>query len=372
MSDQLKKLVVDVRMINASGIGTDLQNLLPYLMRKYRLTLLGNSQEINQYEWAKDLEVISFTSPIYSISEQLLLPLVVPTCDIFLSPHFNVPFLPIKAKQRAVIIHDVYHLASTSINPIQKLYAKLLLTAAAKLSDKVITISDFTISEMKRYLNIGNKPVHKIILGVDKSRFNYTSHDSKLVELIRLKYNLPSKYMLYVGNVKPHKNLINVVEAIALLNSEQCIPLVVVGKKEGFLNADKQLYKLIQQKQLSNSIFFTGFVDNDHLPVVYQQADLFIFPSLYEGFGLPPLEAMACSCPTIVSDAASMPEVCKDASLYINARDPKQIAIAIQTLSTDDVLRNDLVKKGHYLIKEYSWEVAGQMLHSILSSETES
>lgn len=355
-------------MIHASGIGTVLQNLIPVLKNKFNIILLGNPSELNKFDWSQNIEIVSFKSPVYSIKEQLKLPFIVPYCDIFLSPHFNVPVFPIKAKQRAVIIHDLYHMASTTLNLLHRIYAKILLTAAVKRSDKIITVSNFTLSELRKYFNLGNKIVHKISLGVDQSKFNNLPITDELESEVRVKYNLPPQFILYVGNVKPHKNLIGLVKALPLVAGNIRLPLVIVGKKEGFLNADEQLFRFIEQHCLSDHIHFTGFVDDKHLPAVYKLAKVFIFPSLYEGYGLPPLEAMASGCPTIVSNAASIPEVCKDASLYVDATQPKQLAEAIEFVIENNDLRLDLTVKGEELIESYSWTKSGNMLNSILQS----
>lgn len=363
--------MVDARMLHASGIGTVLQNVLPVLSEKYRLVLLGNPTDIKQYAWAANAEVITFEAPIYSIAEQVQFPFVVPACDVFLSPHFNVPFLPVRAKRRAVIIHDVYHLASKTIHPLHKLYARLLLTAAVSFSDSIVTISDFTASEIRKFLRPGGKTIHKITLGVDSGRFNMLPLAPETIKEVRAKYKLPAKFLLFVGNVKPHKNLIRLVEALALLSGEVTLPLVIVGKKEGFLNGDENLHKTIKRLQLEDRIHFTGFVDDAHLPVLYRLAEIFVFPSLYEGFGLPPVEAMASGCATVVSGAASLPEVCQNASLYVEATNPDQIATAIKRILQDEMLRNDLVAKGLQLAQKYTWDKTGEELLKILSSGTE-
>jgi len=362
-----KTLVVDARLIKASGIGTDIQNLIPYLKNSYQITLLGDPAELSKYAWAANLEIIKFRKPIYSVAEQLLLPLLVPSCDFFLSPHFNVPVLPVKAKQRIVIIHDVFHLAATHISRIHKMYAKFLLQSALNFSDKIITISEFSRSEIIKYLHVGSKELHKISLGVDHQLYRQ-SHHAWLVEEVKAKYNLPPAYILFVGNVKPHKNLQNLVIALSKLCSATFadLKLVIVGKKEGFITGDTTLKKLIEDLHLTQRVIFTGFVENEHLPVIYAYAKVFVFPSLYEGFGLPPLEAMAAGCPTIVSDAASMPEVCQDACYYIHANDPNQIVHAISEVLTNFPLRQTLISKGEALAKEYNWEKAAGELHRII------
>ncbi|WP_073852962.1 glycosyltransferase family 4 protein [Pontibacter flavimaris] len=367
MSPTYKILVVDARMVNASGIGTDIQNLLPYLKNNFAITLLGDPEELMQFPWVVGLKIIKFDKPIYSIAEQVLLPLVVPTCDFFFSPHFNVPMLPVRAAKRVVLIHDLYHLAATAINPIHRLYARVLLQSSIRLSDTIITISEFSRSEMKKYLKIRNKQVHKISLGVDHNRY-HRKQDAAVVKEVQEKYTLPAEFVLFVGNVKPHKNLKNLVLAFSKLNKAQFpdLKLVIVGKKEGFITGDKGLPDLIEKLGLGPRVLFTGFVDNAHLPVIYTLATVFVFPSLYEGFGLPPLEAMASGCPTVVSKAASMPEVCQDACLYFDGENPDDMAETLDRVLQDAGLRETLAKKGLELAKQYTWEKSAAELRDFI------
>ncbi len=363
-------LVVDARLIQASGIGTDLQNLLPLLKNKFDLTLIGDPDVLAKYPWTTDLSIITLKSPIYSVAEQVLLSAKIPSCDYFLSPHFNVPMLPTRAKKRVVIIHDVYHLASSSLPLGQKLYAKLLLQSAVSLSDKVITISEFSRSEIKKYLRTGDKHIYKIGLGIDHNSYR-VSHDKALIQDVRRQYALPADFVLFVGNVKPHKNLRNLVLALSILKEKQLLAykLVIVGKKEGFINGDETLLQLIDSLGLTDDILFTGYVANNHLPVIYSLAALFVFPSLYEGFGLPPLEAMASGCPSVVSKAASIPEICQDACCYFDGKNPDDIAATMQQVLTNNELRESLTLKGIALARNFNWESAADELETIIRTK---
>ncbi|MBX0331700.1 glycosyltransferase family 4 protein [Pontibacter sp. HSC-14F20] len=367
MNSLPKTLAVDARMIQASGIGTDLQNLLPLMKEHFDITLLGDPVQLKQYAWADNMQIIRFTKPIYSIAEQLLLPLLIPACDYFFSPHFNIPVLPIRAKQRVVLIHDVYHLASNAVNKVHKLYARFLLQRAIDASNKVVTISEFSRSEIQKYLKVGDKMLHKIDLGVDHNLFR-KERDAELMQSVGNKYCLPEEFILFVGNVKPHKNLKTLVLALSKLEGSQYqgIKLVVVGKKEGFITGDQSLINLIEQLNLKDRVIFTGYVETEHLPIIYQLARLFVFPSLYEGCGLPPLEAMACGCPTIVSDAASMPEVCRDATYYFDGTNPQALADALVGALQNEHLRDDLILKGLQLSAQHTWQKSSAELCDII------
>lgn len=308
-------LCVDVRMANSSGIGTFIRSLLPFLNQPpFRLILLGQE--------------IPFQAPLYSLQEQISYPLKIPRCDLFWSPHYNVPLLPIRAKKRAVTIHDVCHLAFGS--KLQKVYAQFVMKKALQ-SQVVTTVSKFSQKEIQKYL--GPAPIEVIPIA------------PKAMEKETVpQYSLPKQFILYVGNVKPHKNLQRLMRALP------DIDLVLVGKGE------------IEKRE---RVWPLGEVPDSDLPYLYKKAKALVFPSLYEGFGLPPLEAMSCGCPTIVSQAASIPEVCGDASYYFHPEKEEEIRKAIETVISHDAVREELIQKGFERVKCFSWEKTGALYREL-------
>lgn len=234
-------IVFDARMINNSGIGTVIQNLIPFLIKDHNVEILGNPNEISEFNWSEKTKIIETSSRIYSISEQFELIKKTPSSDLFISPHFNIPITKIKSQKRFAIIHDVYHLAYiNTLSFMQKYYAKIMYQRAATLSDKVITVSRFSLNELSKYLKIDQTKLSYIHNGIDHSRYNGTVNQEKQTKT-KNKYNLPDKFILFVGNVKPHKNLITLVKAynkFRLNNSEY--KLVIVGKKEGMITNDHE------------------------------------------------------------------------------------------------------------------------------------
>ncbi len=359
-------ICIDARMWHASGIGTYLQNLLPPLSHQYNLTLIGDEKQLATCH----AKIIHNTIPIYSIPDLLRFPRLVPSCDLFWSPHYNIPLLPIPARKRLVTIHDVFHLAFLQqLSFKQKIYATSVLKAAVRLSDSIVTVSDFSKAEIIRYTRADPEKIHMIYNGVNHERFQPVRQQA-LLQKVKLQYQLPDKYLLFVGNVKPHKNLMSLVKAFAQIKEQ--LPgysLVVVGKKEGFITGDDTLFNMLQQDDsLSRRVTFTGFVAEEDLPALYTMADLFIFPSLYEGFGLPPLEAMACGCPTLVSERASMPEICGEVVWYINPEDVnhigQQIIRAVSLLPNE---RQTWIENGIKKAQLFTWEKAISQHISIIS-----
>ncbi|MGM0440531.1 MAG: glycosyltransferase family 4 protein [Chlamydiota bacterium] len=361
-------IAVDARMINSSGIGTYLKALLPSLCSCCEVILLGDYQQLKAYK----AKIVDFRAPIYSIKEQLWFPIKIPSCNIFWSPHYNIPLFPIKANKRLVTLHDVFHLVFLNqLSLPQKLYAKLVINKAVQISDAVVTVSEFSKKEIQKHCRL-IKPakVHVIHNGVDCNHFqNYL--DDEIQKNLRYKYKLPQKYMLCVGNLKPHKNLGNLLIAFENLLRSKDIDnhLVIVGDREKLRSADNEIIQyVISSDILKNRVSFTGYVDDIDLPGIYTMAELFAFPSKYEGFGLPPLEAMAAGCPVIASSAASIPEVCGDAAEYFDPDDPDKIATVIKKVTLSQDLQNALIKKGYARHKEFDWQSTQKAHYHLLKS----
>jgi glycosyltransferase involved in cell wall biosynthesis len=366
-------LCIDARMINNSGIGVYINNYIRYFLEKtpYHVILLGKNIELNKYfgnytNW----EYIEADFPIYSFSEQIKLPLIIPECDVFWSPHYNIPLLPIKAKKRIVTIPDTFHLAYKHLFSIHKQwYAQLVMNQAVKLADQVITISNYSRQEIIRYTGCPLDHIITIYLGIDNELFQPTS-DAIRLEQVKKRYDIPDRFILFVGNVKPNKNLSTLVKSLLLVVSHQPdIYLVIVGKKEGFLNGDSELFDIISQNAiLLKHIIFTNYVAFEDLPVLYSLATVFAFPSFYEGFGFPPLEAMACDCPVVASDAASIPEICGDAVYYVSPEKPESMAKGLIEVLNNQQERLDLVKRGRNQFLRYNWGVSAYKFEQVVSS----
>lgn len=354
METRLVKCTVDARMINHSGIGTYIRMLMPYLCTKFDVTLLGNPEQLSKF--AHSARIVPFLAPIYSIKEQIDFRKLIRPCDIFWSPHYNVPLFKVKAGKRVVTVHDVFHLAFyNELSFKQKLYARLVINKAMKASNEIITVSDFSKNEIVKFANCKAEKINVIHNGVRQNRI------LKPFEGLVEKYKLPSNYILYVGNVKPHKNLNNLLKAYLKLPVEiqNKYKIIVAGKIDGFITGDDRLMNWINQDPvLKEHVVFTGFVEDDDMDTVYANATLFILPSLYEGFGLPPLEAMLNECPVIVSDIGSLSEVCGEAAVYCNQHDPQDISNKLKDLLLNKTEREKLIKNGLARIKLFSWDEA--------------
>jgi len=307
---------IDARMINDSGIGRYIEEIISHLVKEedFKVYCLCNDR-LDNFEWSKKVEFVHVRSRILSISEQLELPLKIPQTDIFWSPQYNVPLLPIRAKKRIVTIPDVYHLAHIDELSLWKiLYVKIVTKAAIYLSSSVITISEFSKNEILKYTNIKINKIKMIYCAVDE---NFSDNVSGIA--------IECKYILFVGNVKPHKNLENALKAYKIFSDKYTnYKFIIVGKKEGFITGYNNIGELI--KGIEHKVVFTGHVTDNILKQYYAGANIFFFPSRYEGFGLPLLEAMKFNIPILSSYAASLKEVGGEAILYCNPNDVNDMA----------------------------------------------
>ena len=368
MNSDKTKIVLDARMINHSGIGTYIKCVINALLNDYDLTLIIDEQRIIDRTWVNKVNIVQCTTPIYSLREQIRLPLEILPCEIFLSPHYNIPLLPVKAKKRIVIIHDVNHLVFyNQLSLIQKRYAKLFIKRATSISDTVITVSNFSEKEIRKYIKKISKNINVLYYGIDDSLMR-EQHQPEEPNRIRLKYNLPDKYILYVGSAKPHKNFNVLLKAFNLLLKD--FPdqkLVVVGLSKIQFNQSGFLESIVlKNKELLTSLIFTDYVSDSDLPLIYKHAEFLVFPSYYEGFGLPPLEAMINYCPVVASNAASIPEVCGNAALYFDPQNELELYKKMKIFILDLNLRNDFIQKGAENLARFKMESFKSKLNRII------
>lgn len=355
-------LSIDVRMLKHSGIGTYIKNLLPLVIAAFperQINLLGNRNKLLQYSWSSspNVRIIDCLAPIYSLAEQIELAGKIPRdTRLFWSPHYNIPVF--YGGKLLVTVHDVFHLAMQQfVGGIhKKIYAKAMFWQLTKQADAVLCDSLFTKQELQRCTGIGESKTRTVYLGVDEQWFS-VSKESRV--------NL-RKYLLYVGNVKPHKNLANFLLAFSKIKEMlQEYDIIIVGKKEGFITGDTSIDKLAQV--LGNRVSFTGYISEQALLQYYANAEALVFPSLYEGFGLPPLEAMACGCPVIVAETASLPEICGDAALYVDPYNIDDIGNKILLLLNQPGLRQSLQTNGLRQARQYTWKKCAHETCSVIA-----
>jgi len=271
--------------------------------------------------------------------------------DIYFEPNF-IFIDAIKSKKRVVSVHDFSFDLYPEWHPEDRvLYFKENFLKSIKKADRIILPSNFIFDEAVNKYKFDKSALRVVYLGVDNDVFREYSSD--LVKKVSEKYQLPENYILFVGSIEPRKNLKNLILAYDLLPDylKKDFSLVLTGFS-GWKN--KEIMAFLDKNR--DKIIYTGYVSENELALIYNKASVFVFPSFYEGFGLPPLEAMACGCPVIVSDRASLPEVCSDSALYVNPHEPEDIADKIMKVLENQELRENLRKKGIQRSQSFKWE----------------
>lgn len=303
----------------------------------------------------------------YSFSEQIFFPFLLKKhkLDLMHFPHFNVPLFYFG--KFVITIHDLIlihfpTLRSTTLNPLWyrlKFWAyKINIFSAIRRSSRIFAVSEFTKNDILSHYKVDES---KIVVTHEACE-NYCRIGAENSEQILKKYGIIKPYLLYVGNAYPHKNLETLVDAFELIKRTfDGVQLVLVGKEDYFY---LRLKNYVLQKKITG-ITFSGFVPDSDLDVLYRFCSAYVFPSLYEGFGLPPLEAMAKGAAVVSSDHECMREILGDAALYVDAKSPEALSAGISKIMTDNGLKNSLVEKGYEQIKKYSWdEMARQTLEN--------
>ena len=371
------KIGIDARMFGSKqgGLGRYIEQLILHLetidtTNEYVVFLRHNNW--NDYSPAQpNFKKVLADIHWYGWSEQLFLPQIIYKEDIDLMhfPHWNVPLL--YNKKFVVTIHDlllIHHPSrkNSTLGPIKYFIKntlfRLALNHAAKKSQKIITVSEFSKQDIAKTLKI---PVQKIEVSLLAPMPKTTIYNPPFS--LNNKYKITKPYWLYVGVAYPHKNLPFLIKAWKIFHLENSdYQLVLVGHKNFFYN---QLATQIKKQQIAD-VIFTDYVPDLELPELYQNASLYIFPSLYEGFGLPPLEAMQFELPVISSNTTCLPEILGDAALYFNPHDIKDFISKAKQAMTDKNIRTNLVENGRKILQKYSWKTTAEQTLQIYLSTT--
>lgn len=264
--------------------------------------------------------------------------------------------LPLRKMCRYVVtIHDLVPLFFPELVPKKHLlFFKLFIKRAAQTADAIITDSEHSKQDICRYLKVSDEKVRVIHLGYTPQPLPQNAEEQR--QRLFEQYGIRQPYLLFVGVIEPKKNLERLLEAFALLRQERRIDdgvqLVIAGGKGWFC---EQLEQHIAALRLERSVVLTGFMPDDALPLLYSGAEAFVFPSIYEGFGLPVVEAMAHGVPVITSNVSSLPEIAGHAGLLVNPMDAASIAAGIETVLTHPEQRAAMKIAGRLQAQQFSW-----------------
>jgi glycosyltransferase involved in cell wall biosynthesis len=362
------RIAIDIRKINEFGVGTYIWNLVRNL---------GSIDTDNVYFLIGSQRNFHELGPLPTNFKQLYEPeevgvwrnhVAIPFAlrrqrvDVVHVPHHEAPFF--NPSKLVVTIHDCVHLLFPHEDN-SKLYnyrSYLRTKRVVETAKHVLAVSKSTKEDLINIFELPERKISVVHNALDE-RFAFT-HTLEERKHVLERYQLKDPFVLYSGKIRPHKNLHRLIEAFAVLKSElveddkyKNLKLIIIGDE---LSRHQYLRLTVIRSGVQQDVRFFGFVPYPILRVFYQSAELFAFPSLYEGFGLPPLEAMANRTPVLASNTSSLPEVLDDAAVLVNPENVFDIARGMKAILSDDILRQKLIQKGLEQVAQFSWKLAAQ------------
>lgn len=363
------KILIDFTQIPLKkvGVGVYAMSLLREINKirpgqEYYVVVLNDDVEVIELlEESKFFKIIYlnkiFRKLIFRFAfEQLCLPLLAlkNKIDVIHSLHYSFPILPIKAK-KVVTLHDMtFFLYPEFHKKLNLWFFTKMIKMSIRHCERIICVSEATKADVFKTLNVKEKYRDKFVVAPLGAEYRLPVQYDKESLNILSKHNLvPNKFLLFIGTIEPRKNIKSILLAYSKLpnvNSEYS--LVIVGKKGWHYD---EVYKTLEELQMGNKIIFTDFVTENEKNVLLSNCYLFLYPSFYEGFGIPVLEAMSFGIPTITSNISSMPEVAGDAAILINPHSVEEISSAINLLVQDTTLYKSMQDKSLVQAKKFTW-----------------
>lgn len=342
------------------GIGTYTTNLLDCLLPMDRgvryLLMYGGEEQMGDYAHHPNAEEVVLRSPSKLAWDQVAVPLAARRhhLDLVFNPKLSVPFLaPCKS---VLVLHGADWFVFRENYPLlDRIYHRVFASLYCRRAEAIVSVSKDATGEIERALDVDPSKIETIYHGVGKS-FGVVTDRSKL-EGLRDRYDLPDRFLLYLGQIYPMKNVGRIIRAFGKIRGEIPQKLVIVGSPAPKSERD---LAAIAECGLEDDVVLVGWVPDEDVPLFYNLADAFVFPSLYEGFGIPILEAMACGCPVITSDRGAPREVAGEAAILVDPTDEDRIAATIVRVLEDRALREDLVSRGLRRVEEFTWEACAR------------
>ncbi|MFH1175329.1 MAG: glycosyltransferase family 1 protein [bacterium] len=377
------KIAIDIRPLGIkrrTGVEEYLLGLLDEFLKidqenEYILfnnSFLQKNKEFEVYSANPNVKIVNLKIPnkIFNTSLAFLsLPKLDKICgspDVFFSPNWN--FCQISKKTKHILtVHDLSFKISPDFFPFRKrLWHKIIKAQKqAQKTDAIIAVSESTKQDLIEIFKISPEKI-KVVYPSIHQRF-FKNYSEKEMAETKIKYNLPQNFILFIGTIEPRKGISNLIQAFEVFKETDLrnTYLIIAGIKGWGYG---EILKLARKSKFSKFIQLTGFIDDSDKPRLIQLSKLFIYPSFYEGFGFPPLEAMACRVPVITSHNPSLPEISGEASLMINPFRSAEFVWAIKEGLENEKLRRILIEKGEKHIKNFSWEKAARETLKIITS----
>ncbi len=370
------RVAIDIRRAGDYGLGTYIRNVVNQLARidnDSRYLLIGERRHLAEFDpLPGNFELLEYAHQPGTFRTHLHLPWLLrqSRVDILHMPWFYAP--AIVPSRLLITVHDLSDVVAPQVGASPPVQTGRLFFARRALNraDHIFAVSHASKRDLARFFHI---PESKITVVYDAVDERFLSEPPPAdAERILERHAVNSPYVLYAGNIRPQKNLPRLIEAFAVAKAElrghpelDQLKLLVIGEA---LNRHADLRRAVVRARVREDVRFLGFVPRPVLRVFYSRALAFLFPSLYEGFGLPPLEAMAHGTPVLTSNVSSLPEVFQDAALLVNPENVFDIARGIRQILTENALRKTLRRKGYERARMFSWEHAARLVHAAYHS----
>ena len=370
------KIGIDARMFSDSFTGIGRYNF--ELTKRFfshddiEWVIFMNEPEYSKYNFPSHVKKVLVNAPHYSFAEQVkfLGILNKEKCDLVHFTHFNAPLL--YRGKFVTTIHDTtisFYPGKKMNSWWRKLAYNFVIRHAIGKAKKVITVSDNTKRDVENLFSTSSHKIQTVWNGIGEEFHKVSSVEQ---DAVKQKLGVRAPFLLYTGNWREHKNLPRLLHAFKNILEQSStlknLQLVITGKQDPYY---PEVTQTIEQLELQNSVKLVGLVDQEDLIRLYNAASVYVFPSLYEGFGLPPLEAMQCGTPVIASRISAIPEVCGNAVQYFDPKDIDDMSTQISKVLLDEDLQRDLTGKGEKQIEKFSWDKAANETLKIYQSVLE-
>ena len=282
---------------------------------------------------------------------------------------FNYYIPPFVKGKKVVTIHDMaFRVFPETVRKKTFLFLKSVIKKSIKRADHIVTVSEFSKQEIMRFYHVPSEKISVVPNGVDLKRFR-SEKDKDVIEKVKEKYEVSGEYFLYLGTLEPRKNLVRLILAYAVARKEYAdFPTLVLAGGKGWMY--DEIFQTVEQLNLQHMVLFPGYIADEDVAVLLSGAKAFVFPSLYEGFGMPVIEAMACGVPVLTSNGSALKEIAYDAAVLVNVYDIDEIEKALVLLSGDEQLRCRLIEKVLKKSKEFSWNRSTDILYKVYQELT--
>src|SRR5579862_4827765 len=370
------RVAIDVRRAGDFGIGTYIRNIVNQFARSddgNEYLLIGQQAHVQQFDpLPENFTLLEYPSDPGSFHTHMHLPYLLHKrgVDLLHMPWFYAP--AIVPSRLVLTVHDLTDVLVPPPGLPAMMQAGRLFFARRALTraDRILAVSHSTKREISRMFDVPEGKIEVVYNALDERFLREPASADADRTLERLAVTDP--FVLYAGNIKPQKNLPRLIEAFAVAKAElrdhpvySKLKLLLIGDSA---EEHSDLRRAVLRSRLQSDVRFLGFVPQTVLRVFYARASAFLFPSLYEGFGLPPLEAMAHGAPVLTSSVSSLPEVFSQAALLANPENIFEIARGIRQILTEDVLRETLIRRGYELVQKYSWERSAEQVREVYRS----